>query len=43
MIFLELGDIHSLVPDAIRLACMVLTATATRETCKAVCHILGMV
>lgn len=35
---MELGDVHSLVPRL-----MALTATATKETRKAVCHILGMI
>ncbi len=39
--FSELGDVRSLVADNVRM--MALTATATKETRKAICRTLGMV
>ena len=38
--FTELGEIRSLIPSQVRV--MTLTATATKATRHAVCHLLGM-
>ncbi len=39
--FSQLGDVRSILPENVRV--MALTATATRETRKAVCRTLGIV